>query len=612
MNSGKSMIRFGGFLAFCGAALALFRFGIDTTLQYQVAMPLFYWEDLFLAPLLRKPGGVLVVGGAFIEQFFTFPWTGVFIATALFGAVWALTAWLMRLLVEKQPEEQTLSFRPAEALVGLPACLGLVAASQYGLDWVLEAMGVALALTGVGVVRGLFERKRWAGWTGFGVLCASIMAGAGGWVAILFAVTAVIAEWVASRQWRRALVLAVMGAGIIVAVEGLYRAASAGLAENWTFAFPHRYALAMVVSIPALVGLGAIRFQRQVRRKKGANAKTPPKTSFAWQWVSFATGVVLTVAAVGFGFSRLDRAMTPQIQLDWAVEHEDWSEALVVARRIPNPSWNGRLNILRSLYHKGRLLDGLFDYPQTKDLGLLPDQAGAMVSAPAYSATLLELGHFNLAEHFAHEGLEMFGDRPDLVKTAVKIRILKNQPAAASVYLEMLRKNPVHRAWADDYLARLKKDPALTDDPEIARLRTCRVKTDYYSAFEPTTVLLEQALGSNRTNRMAFEYAIANSLLNQDVRSVYKRLGGFPAPAPLPRAVEEALLDVQIDQASPLDLGGRAFQEDTKQRLAQFRKDLSINHNLGAEALIRAVRQHRNTYWHYCVFGMTPGADSLE
>jgi hypothetical protein len=111
---------------------------------------------------------------------------------------------------------------------------------------------------------------------------------------------------------------------------------------------------------------------------------------------------------------------------------------------------------------------------------------------------------------------------------------------------------------------------------------------------------------------MAFEYAIANSLLNQDVRSVYKRLGGFPAPAPLPRAVEEALLDVQIDQASPLDLGGRAFQEDTKQRLAQFRKDLSINHNLGAEALIRAVRQHRNTYWHYCVFGMTPGADSLE
>jgi hypothetical protein len=263
------------------------------------------------------------------------------------------------------------------------------------------------------------------------------------------------------------------------------------------------------------------------------------------------------------------------------------------------PSSEVRLHL--ALYHTGRLTSDLFSFPNQVGWDLLPGLSKGTEPCRAESQTLLELGQVGPAEHYAHEAWEMEGDRPDTLNIIAKINILKDRPRAARVFLNLARQFPFEGEWAASALEDMKSDPALSHDPEIARIRGLMVTTDLPHDECPTEQLLRQLLHSNKTNQMAFEYLVAHYLLTLELKKVMERVGQMPELGyqGIPRHCEEAILLFQQRNHILVDLRGRSVRPETIQRFRAFSEPMRNRAFQTAEGRAAMARDFGDTYWFY-------------
>ena len=144
-------------------------------------------------------------------------------------------------------------------------------------------------------------------------------------------------------------------------------------------------------------------------------------------------------------------------------------------------------------------------------------------------------------------------------------KLIKGRPAAAGVYLNVLRDDLTYGSWAEGHLERLRGNRSL-DEPEILRVRSRMVTEDdvhltqvrlpngEWSVSAEKT--LESLLARNPRNRMAFEYLMAHYLMELDLKRAVQRLrslDNFNYPH-IPRSYEEALLLYQQVAGIPPEL----------------------------------------------------------
>jgi hypothetical protein len=60
-----------------------FRFGVDPRLIYHVQEPPFISDLQFFLPFSKYPGGMVWYAGAFLTQFYQFPWAGAIVITLI-------------------------------------------------------------------------------------------------------------------------------------------------------------------------------------------------------------------------------------------------------------------------------------------------------------------------------------------------------------------------------------------------------------------------------------------------------------------------------------------------------------------------------------------------
>jgi hypothetical protein len=339
--------------------------------------------------------------------------------------------------------------------------------------------------------------------------------------------------------------------------------------------------------------------QTVLARWAGGKDRTRARPYF---WIA---GLIATLA---LWWWSLDASQQTLAQLEQAVSRQEWDRALTVARRVRAWPAAARLELTRALFHAGRLPEDLFTFPQTRGLDLLPSYDAGLAMARAEAQTLLELGQVNLAEHMAHESLELAGARPETLRLLAQINILKELPGAARVFLNRLRLTPFRHAEAERQLQLLGADPGGANQPEISAIRTRLPRTDDPDAGLPTERLLRQLLSANPTNRMAFDYLLAHQLLNSHLDELpadLGRLDAFGDPV-LPRPCEEAILLYRARApAKPVDLRGRKIRPATIERYRRF-SDL-IQRYQGQPATARAVLapEFGDTFWFYALFGET-------
>jgi hypothetical protein len=304
----------------------------------------------------------------------------------------------------------------------------------------------------------------------------------------------------------------------------------------------------------------------------------------------------------------LDAERRGLLRVNFYAEKQQWPEVLKAAAGLPESTLASRLQVFRALYYLGELPERQFEFEQFRRIdffGAMDRGAGPEFCLPQ-ALTLLELGQVNLAEHYAHESFEILGNRPETMEVLAKVNMAKGRMAVARIFLNLLSQHPFHKAWARRYLEAMETDPQLLKDEELSRIRGRMVTSDITSSSEPSFMLLEQLLEANGTNRMAFEYLMANYLATIETAKAVKVIERAKLPT-LPRYYQEVILMdgwLRGNEAPASSIAG--ITPETVSRFERFR---DIYNRSGGKEKAKAVleREFPDSYWFFAVYAYSPG-----
>jgi hypothetical protein len=338
----------------------------------------------------------------------------------------------------------------------------------------------------------------------------------------------------------------------------------------------------------------------------GIRDRLPPRVRLAARIAGFAVLVLLVsrLVAVHFDTSGL-------IYADYLREDGRPGDALASLARSADDSDPARFLTLYVLARTGRLPWEMFHYPQvaSSDALLLRDTIWDMNPLVAHwrSDLDLDLGRVNESQRWAHEALSMEGETPRVLERIAVTYILDGYGDAARPFLRALETVPFQAAHARQYLAALDRDPGLSSDPLVARIRPLMLSRDYVGDFG-TEQILQQCLDANPSNRMAFEYLLAHYLLTSDLRgfaSLAPRLKDFYPD--LPTHVQEALLGYRnVNGSLPPGIDGSVIHGEIESRFQTFIQIWSRYQNGPAEEAWKALAPDFGaTWWFFYAFGRT-------
>jgi hypothetical protein len=590
------------------ALVALYLFVLlylEPPARYYGSAPVFFLRTDFLAQHLAWPGGALAYVAAFLAQMDYNAKLGAVSFTALAGMVSLFT----RLILGRSAQAFGWEW-------SIPGLLLVMLYAQYTPPVVEFACGLLLAMGGVLLWwQRVLRTGPWR-WLNY-LAIAGFVGYVGGFLpGVLLAIIAGLSEWISRRDPRPAI-----GCWLVIPVWGVLAALDTPRvlpASYWHWADPRSLILAVLlyVSVPLLILLDGVVLPRLARRRapptptrhashKPSEDEDSPNI---WVWVRRAT---LAATATVLFLATFDSNRRSALIINAASERNDWAGVLAAAAPLKALPTRARLQVNRALFHTGRLMSDLFAFPQRSGVDLLASLLDGPEPCLALSDTLLELGQANLAEHYAQEAVETYGEHPEMLWRLASINLVKERPKAARVFLNVLRSVPFHRDEAARWLISLEREPSGGALETIAELRAVRTRSDVVEREFPTEMILRQLLAANRQNRMAAEYLVAHYLLTHQTEQAVKALqliGRTDYRDTPPRHLAEAMLVYNHAHAeSPVYWHELDADLETKQRFALFRGEITRAKGHPPGTFSRLAREFQDTYWYYDAFGRNAG-----
>ncbi len=320
-----------------------------------------------------------------------------------------------------------------------------------------------------------------------------------------------------------------------------------------------------------------------------------------------AVPIVLMALALYASHKELRK---PYVLSNYYACQKQWDKILELARRLPKGRHNVFVNhdVIRALYHTGRLPYDLFCYPLVPEALLLThEKKESDLTQWKLSDIFLELGHVNVAQKLASELLTTQGDLGPVLEELGWINVIKGHPATARVYWEALQRNLVYRRRAESLLDGL--DHGLGPEPTayVEQIRSCmRDDTMAVTTGEAIDETLTALLKRNPRNKMAFEYLMACYLVTNRADKVaenVKRLRDLGYER-IPTLYEEAILISNEMAGRPADLAGFHISRETQQRYDAFVQALSAMQTANRGAIFNdLIRNFGTSYFFYYSFG---------
>jgi hypothetical protein len=328
--------------------------------------------------------------------------------------------------------------------------------------------------------------------------------------------------------------------------------------------------------------LAATRYAKRVRRIPLAAA--------------WPAGTALLLGSV-FGMVRAtwNDSMHTFLAVDYYAAQQMWDQARSAAKGHERNAYISCV-AAQAAYHTGDLVKELPVFQDPTDLLLAKRES---LSSWRKSDLYFDLGYVNMSLHHSAEAMEMFGERPALIKRLALMNLALGNFSSGKIYLNCLSQIPFQSGWAKEYLAKLDVDPNLAADPEIQRLRKCRVRNDLVGQL-PVDQEMMLLLLANRNNRMAFEYMITYYLLTRDLQNFLQqlpRINDFPGMTLSP-LWQEALLMAVYSPTKQVD--DPRVTPDVRNR---FEELVRIVRESGTDqARARIGPKYANTYFFYYLF----------
>lgn len=286
------------------------------------------------------------------------------------------------------------------------------------------------------------------------------------------------------------------------------------------------------------------------------------------------------------------------IEAERALKSKDWDKLYEITQAY---AAEGTKNHLMSyfrgmaLYHQGKLLTNLLDYPQMFGAKSLffpweSDRHCAEFGGYVYE----ELGAVNPAQHWEFEALVGWGETATHLSNLARYCIAQGKTEQAKKFIAPLRHSLFYRGRARELDRQLAEGKV--DDLENALADTPQDPARWDNVLNLGSDL-RYILLSDPDNDMAREYAVAYFLLANNLGAFYRNLKEFwpmPEQGYMPPMVEQALVLVQsYIGANQLAADGYRISPETEQ---QFR-DFVLELNKGQNA--RFTPAQRQTYWYY-------------
>lgn len=562
---------------------------VQPVLRYQAGVPAFFVDVPFYAKFTGLAGGLLQYTATAMAQLNFYNALG----TAAFMAVWAGMLLCAHFIFRRVGTHG--------ATAGALVFLALLAAmpGRYQGDVEAAVLGILVGLAAAGAWLAMPPRFDAPRILALGLGAVGLLYVAGGLPTLLFTLTVAMVELAGRRRTGFALACALPA--LVVPCWAWLRPGYEPLdvTRHWGGGLTWALFAAAYAFVPVWLGLQAGFKVIQARRGLGCGEATESRRT----WLVSA---LVFVGGCGLVGATLDTSQRAIVELDRLTARHEWGPALTVAGRLRRWPASARLNLTRALYHAGRLPEDLFSYPQARGSDLLPGYDAGLEMSRALSQTLYELGEVNLAEHMAHEALEMEGARPDTLRLLARLNVLKERPGAARVFLNRLRLAPFHRTEAERALQALAVDPRGANDRELSLIRTRLPTTDLATGRLLTETLLQQLLAANRTNGMAYAYLLAHRLLNAELEPLVQDLAPLAAfgYTALPRPCEEAvLLHLHPSGQTKAEWHGFAIRPAVVERYRHF-AEASQRYRENPEAgRVALAPEFGDTFWYYVVFG---------
>jgi hypothetical protein len=345
------------------------------------------------------------------------------------------------------------------------------------------------------------------------------------------------------------------------------------------------------------------------KRKKRHNAAGQKKLSLAILKKPAVIALPLVLMAAGLFFSY-DRMSKPFVLANDYALRKKWDKVLDLGRSLPKGKSNVYFNhdIIRALYHTGRLPYDLFRFPQTPHgLLLTHEKKESYLTQLKLCDIFMELGQVNIAERLASEVLAAKGDFPIVIEKLAWINIIKGQTGTARIYLNALKKDLVYRRTAEQLLIAL--DNGFTPDRAayVDRVRA-NMFDEGHAGISKDSIdkILIELLVHNPNNKMAFEYLMASYLLTgraDRITTNMERLGAL-GYREIPTLYEEAILIYFGSKGQKIDLNKFNIKRETFERYAKF---VQLRNAMGPNnrqaVLGRLIIEFGSSYFFYFTFG---------
>ena len=300
----------------------------------------------------------------------------------------------------------------------------------------------------------------------------------------------------------------------------------------------------------------------------------------------------------------------PYVLSNYYSRQKSWDKIIELSRHLPKTKSNPYVShdILRALYHAGRLPYDMFRYPLVPEGILLTHEKKASdLTQWKLSEIFLELGHVNMAQKLASELLTTKGPLGMVLEELAWINIVKGHPGTARVYLEALKSDLVYRGRAQSLLHDLDSGFPPEQAAYIDRIRCCmHDETAGVTGREPVDETLTALLRHNPRNKMAFEYLMACYLVTRQVNKIVANMGrlrdlGYQGT---PTLYQEAILIHFGSQGQQVDLARFNISPETIRRYEAFVQLGNAMQSQDRQAVLnRLIREFGTSYFFYYTFG---------
>ena len=253
------------------------------------------------------------------------------------------------------------------------------------------------------------------------------------------------------------------------------------------------------------------------------------------------------IVAAFIGHNKFyDPAICAILEQNHLVRGSKWQQIIERAEQMKeanNPAvgthiFNNALNLALAMTNK--LPDKMFEFPQTGVQGLLSPWVKDNTTCATTMEAFYRLGFVNESLRYAfdlQESILNCRKSGRFTRRMAECNLLNGKYDVASKYIDMLKHTLFYSDWAEKADKCLYNEQMIASNPQFSYLRSVRLDEDFFYNINEMHKMLGKLVLHNRSNKLAFDYFMAELLLMGDFRSYVanlpeaKRMKQNPLPA---------------------------------------------------------------------------------